>query len=93
MCVCALALSALQTYTDTDANSVDPWDGLLSTLFAIIFCLLSTLFAVVDMYEFKDGRVHFRDLGMKELTASRQIPRKMLDQVWVSASSSGHRHF
>ena len=50
-----LTLSALQTKTDTYANSVDP-DEMAHN---------KTLFAVMNMPKFKDGRIHFRNLGVK----------------------------
>ena len=35
-----------------------------------LFCFTDTLFAMMDMPKFKDGRIHFRNSEMKGLRAS-----------------------
>ena len=72
-----LTLSAQQTKTDTCANSVDPDEtarngpshqDLHYLPFGFFDYTLKPLFEAVDMSKFKDGRVHYRNSGMKGLT-------------------------
>ena len=66
-----LTLSALQTKTDTFANSVDPDEMAHNEpsqqdLHCLPFWLASP-YETVDMSKFKAGRVHLRNLGVKGL--------------------------
>ena len=70
-----LTLSALQTNTSTFANSVDPdemahYEPSHQDLHCLPFCFilwLISLVATMNVSKFKNGRVHFRNLGVKGL--------------------------
>ena len=67
-----LALSAPQTKTDACANKEDPEEmahkhRIYTVRHSVFDFRLKLLFAAMDMSKFKDGKVHFRNLGMKGL--------------------------
>ena len=82
-------LSSQQTTTDTCANSVDPdeiphKEPSHQNLHCLPFHFdfrLKPLFASVDVSKFKDGRVHFRNLGVKGLRKNRSTYRLQTAEV------------
>ena len=89
-----LIYSALQTKTDICANSIDPDEMaciIMSSFIRIYMVCHSTyhfnlkpLFSSVDKSKFKDGRVHFRNSGMKGLKACLRY--EYFSDVWNNRS-------
>ena len=70
-----LTLSGRLTKKDSCANSVDPGETarlikIYTVCHSVFDIRLKPLFASVNMSRFKDGRVHFRNLGMQGLIFS-----------------------
>ena len=78
-----LTLSVRQTKTDTCAFNVVPDetardDQDVHCLLLFFNFSLKPLFAPLDMFKFNDGRVHFRNAGIKELNIAPTCFDKML---------------
>ena len=90
-----MSFSALQADADTDANSVDPnetahVDPSHQDLHYLLFFSgyrIKPEFAAMDMSKFKDGRFHFRNLGVKRVNSTYNVLFSFISGV----SKMGHR--
>ena len=53
------------------------------------FGLTESLFASVDKSKFKNGRVHFRNLGMKGLRGKDTFPREVIANLFLPLFRKG----